>query len=135
MLCWWGWSQLQNLETWLLTMNYNTYEVLLGRDNGYNKTVHVHDCMYEDEARLLAESTYGLPVLRVLYKGSSVSSNDYDYTNHITPRHMNTPDFTAIGNLLLLIPLLATVLIVVEFWLPILIIAFIVGLFVWYKNE
>ena len=105
----------------------NTYEVLLQRDNGYNKTVIVDDCMYEDEARLLAESTYGLPVLRVLYKGSSVSSNDYDYTNHITPRHMNTPDFTAIGNLLLLIPLLATVLIVVEFWLPILIIAFIVG--------
>ena len=113
----------------------NTYEVLLQRDNGYNKTVIVDDCMYEDEARLLAESTYGLPVLRVLYKGSSVSSNDYDYTNHITPRHMNTPDFTAIGNLLLLIPLLATVLIVVEFWLPILIISFIVGVFVWYKNE
>ena len=113
----------------------NRYEVLLQRDNGYNKTVIVDDCMYEDEARLLAESTYGLPVLRVLYKGSSVSSNDYDYTNHITPRHMNTPDFTAICNLLLLIPLLATVLIVVEFWLPILIIAFIVGLFVWYKNK
>ena len=49
----------------------NTYEVLLQRDNGYNKTVIVDDCMYEDEARLLAESTYGLPVLRVLYKGSS----------------------------------------------------------------
>ena len=50
-------------------MAYNTYEVLLGRDNGYNKTVHVHDCMYEDEARLLAESQYGLPALRVLYQG------------------------------------------------------------------
>ena len=60
----------------------NTYEVLLQRENGYNKTVIVHDCMSEDEARLLAESQYGLPVLRVLYKGSSVSSNDYDYTNH-----------------------------------------------------
>ena len=41
----------------------NTYEVLLQRDNGLNKTVIVNDCMYEDEARLLAESQYGLPVL------------------------------------------------------------------------
>ncbi len=49
----------------------NTYEVLLQRDIGINKTVYVHDCYYEDEARLLAESQYGLPVLRVLYKGSS----------------------------------------------------------------
>ena len=27
----------------------NKYEVLLQRDNGYNKTVIVDDCMYEDE--------------------------------------------------------------------------------------
>ena len=108
----------------------NTYEVLLQRDNGYNKTVIVNDCMYEDEARLLAQSTYGLPVLRVLYKGSSSSNTD-----DLLPRHMNTPDFNAIGNGLLLIPLLATVLILVEFWLPILIIAFIIGLFVWYNNN
>ena len=59
-------------------MNYNTYEVLLGRDNGYNKTVHVHDCMYEDEARLLAESQYGLPALRVLYQGRTAQQRTQD---------------------------------------------------------
>ena len=63
----------------------NTYEVLLQRDIGINKTVYVHDCYYEEEAELLAESQYGLPVLRVLYKGSS-NSNSYDEVNVPEPR-------------------------------------------------
>ena len=49
----------------------STYQVLLHRENGINKTIYVHDCMYEDEARTLAESQYGLPVLRVLWEGKS----------------------------------------------------------------
>ncbi len=49
----------------------STYQVLLQRENGINKTVYLEDCMSEDEARTLAESQYGLPVLRVLYEGPS----------------------------------------------------------------
>ena len=47
----------------------NRYQVWLQRDNGIPKTVIVDDCYYEDEARLLAESQYGLPVSKVLYQG------------------------------------------------------------------
>ena len=56
----------------------NRYEVLLQRENGINKTVYVDDCYYEDEARLLAESQYGLPVLRVLFQGQS-NSGQYQH--------------------------------------------------------
>ena len=60
----------------------NRYEVLLQRDNGLNKTVYVDDCYYEDEARLLAESQYGLPVLRVLFQGQS---NSGQYQHELEP--------------------------------------------------
>ena len=64
----------------------NRYEVLLQRDNGINKRVYVDDCYYEDEARLLAESQYGLPVLKVLYQGQS---NNGQYQHELEPPYPN----------------------------------------------
>ena len=97
----------------------NTYEVLLQRDNGINKTVIVNDCMYEDEARLLAESQYGLPVLRVLYKGSSSNSgsfgNNYD-DNPYQNSYYRPVDFNGLGSLITLALFGVGVIVVFEFW-------------------
>ena len=84
----------------------NTYEVLLQRDNGLNKTVIVNDCMYEDEARLLAESQYGLPVSRVLWKGTT--DNSAFYNANQTQQYYHTPNpfaflsLLAVGGVILL---------------------------------
>ncbi|BCU95891.1 MAG: hypothetical protein CM15mV10_2800 [uncultured marine virus] len=64
----------------------NRYQVWLQRDNGIPKTVIVDDCYYEDEARLLAESQYGLPVSKVLYQGKS---NTGQYQHDLEP-HIQT---------------------------------------------
>ena len=50
-------------------MSFSTYEVLLRRGNGLNKTVYIDDCMSEQEARETAEAMYGMEVLRVLWRG------------------------------------------------------------------
>ena len=47
------------------------YEVLLERSNGHNKTVIINDCYSSQEAEERAEAMYGMPVLRVLYRGRS----------------------------------------------------------------
>jgi|TARA_Y100000992_G_C20891804_1_gene316726 hypothetical protein len=65
----------------------NRYQVWLQRDNGIPKTVIVDDCYYEDEARLLAESQYGLPVSKVLYQGKS---NTGQYQHDLEPPY---PDY------------------------------------------
>ena len=69
----------------------NRYEVLLQRENGINKTVYVDDCYYEDEARLLAESQYGLPVLRVLFQGQS---NSGQYQHELEPPYPQSVSYT-----------------------------------------
>ena len=53
-------------------MSFSTYEVLLRRGNGINKTVYIHDCMSEQEARETAEAMYGMEALRVLWRGRTV---------------------------------------------------------------
>ena len=53
-------------------MSFSTYEVLLRRGNGLNKTVYIHDCMSEQEARETAEAMYGMEALRVLWRGRTV---------------------------------------------------------------
>ena len=100
----------------------NTYEVLLQRENGLNKTVYVHDCMYEDEAELEAQK-YGLPVLRVLYKGATSSWN----SDRLPPGNSPVPqslgmNFRNIPNVFGLLLVGSSILIVVEFWLPMLLI-------------
>ena len=100
----------------------NTYEVLLQRDNGLNKTVYIHDCMYESEAELEAQK-YGLPVLRLLYKGATSSWN----TDRLPPgnspviqnRPPNLDGFQSFFGLLIVG---GTIIMVVEFWLPLLLI-------------
>ena len=47
------------------------YEVLLERSNGHNKTVIIDDCYSSQEASDRAFAMYGMPVLRVLYRGQS----------------------------------------------------------------
>ena len=54
--------------------SYNeTAEVLLKRSNGLNKTVLIEDCYSDKEAAERAESMYGMPVLRVIYRGQCAS--------------------------------------------------------------
>ena len=122
----------------------NTYEVLLQRDNGINKTVYVHDCYYEDEARLLAESQYGLPVLKVIYHGQSnvwdVSNrNGNDYTWYDLPKQRArggvNVDIDGLFGEMMIIPALATLVIIIEYWLPILLITCGVGAFMSYKKN
>ena len=97
----------------------NTYEVLLQRENGINKTVIVQDCMYEDEARILAESQYGLPVLRVLYKGptqSGVDSNHFGGNSlHYNP-YFKAMDLNGLTGAAGLLMVFAGIIILAEFW-------------------
>ena len=97
----------------------NTYEVLLQRENGINKTVIVQDCMYEDEARILAESQYGLPVLRVLYKGSTQSGVDSNHFGgnslHYNP-YFKAIDFRGLTGAAGVLMVFAGIIILAEFW-------------------
>jgi hypothetical protein len=63
-------------------MSFSTYEVLLRRGNGLNKTVYIHDCMSEQEARETAESMYGMEALRVLWRGRTVDFENQSNTTH-----------------------------------------------------
>ena len=65
-------------------MSFSTYEVLLRRGNGLNKTVYIDDCMSEQEARETAEAMYGMEVLRVLWRGRTEdfhNQNDNTYVS------------------------------------------------------
>jgi hypothetical protein len=64
------------------------YEVLLRRDNGFNKTVIIEDCMSEREAKETAEAMYGMEVLRVLWK--PVSSSDSSSSNSSTTNNSSS---------------------------------------------
>lgn len=93
----------------------NRYEVLLQRDNGINKTVYVDDCYYEDEARLLAESQYGLPVLRVLYQGKSSYGGQSTYDLE-PPYQQYRNVFANIGQAPGIFVGLVLIILMVEFW-------------------
>ena len=100
----------------------NTYEVLLQRENGLNKTVYVHDCMYENEAELEAQK-YGLPVLRVLYKGATSSWNTDRLPPGNSPVIQNSaPNLDAAQSFFGLLIVGGTIIMIVEFWLPLLLI-------------
>ena len=62
-------------------MSFSTYEVLLRRGNGLNKTVYIHDCMSEQEARETAEAMYGMEALRVLWRGRTEDFNNQSNDN------------------------------------------------------
>ena len=62
-------------------MSFSTYEVLLRRGNGINKTVYIHDCMSEQEARETAEAMYGMEALRVLWRGRTEDFNNQSNDN------------------------------------------------------
>jgi len=62
-------------------MSFSTYEVLLRRGNGLNKTVYIHDCMSEQEARETAEAMYGMEALRVLWRGRTEDFNNQSSDN------------------------------------------------------
>ena len=111
----------------------NKWEVLLARDNGHNRTVIIDDCMYENEARNVAESMYGQEVLRVLYKGPMNNEQPRDYNQF--ERHAERTRYTgptafewAFGSpagsglgLLALLPIGIGVILIAEYWLPMLI--------------
>ena len=111
----------------------NKWEVLLARDNGYNRTVIIEDCMYESEAQKVAESMYGQEVLRVLYKGPMNNSQPRDYNDferHAERTRYKGPTafewaFNGSGGsglgLLAILPIGIGVILIAEYWLPLLI--------------
>ena len=110
----------------------NKWEVLLARDNGHNRTVIIEDCMYESEAQSVAENMYGQEVLRVLYKGPmNQQSNDFNQFERHAERTRYTgptafeaafgsPAGSGLG-LLALLPIGIGVILIAEYWLPMLI--------------
>ena len=92
-------------------MSFSTYEVLLRRGNGLNKTVYIHDCMSEQEARETADSMYGMEALRVLWRGRTVdfenqqnndSSNWSSGSNSSSGSDISFDQILAIGALILI---------------------------------
>ena len=108
----------------------NNWEVLLKRDNGFNRTVIIEDCMYESEAAEVAESMYGMEVLRVLWKGKTDTSTE-DNVNWFVQR---TPNYQGLMGLCLTLPLLMGIIVVAEFWLPILIVLTGVSTLSWFGS-
>ena len=108
----------------------NNWEVLLKRDNGFNRTVIIEDCMYESEAAEVAESMYGMEVLRVLWKGKTDTSTE-DNVNWFVQR---TPNYQGLLGLCLTLPLLMGIIVVAEFWLPILIVLTGVSTLSWFGS-
>ena len=88
----------------------NNWEVLLKRDNGFNRTVIIEDCMYESEAAEVAESMYGMEVLRVLWKGKTDTSTE-DNVNWFVQRR---PNYQGLMGLCLTLPLLMGIIVVAE---------------------
>ena len=108
----------------------NNWEVLLKRDNGFNRTVIIEDCMYESEAAEVAESMYRMEVLRVLWKGKTDTSTE-DNVNWFVQR---TPNYQGLLGLCLTLPLLMGIIVVAEFWLPILIVLTGVSTLSWFGS-
>ena len=113
----------------------NKWEVLLKRDNGYNRTVIIEDCMYESEARDVAESMYGQEVLRVLWKGSMNNTQPRDYNDFERSAErgrykgptalewaFGSPAGSGLG-LLAILPIGIGVILIAEYWLPMLILS------------
>ena len=113
----------------------NKWEVLLKRDNGYNRTVIIEDCMYESEARDVAESMYGQEVLRVLWKGSMNNTQPRDYNDFERSAERGrykgptALEWAFNGNggsglgVLALLPIGIGVILIAEYWLPMLILS------------
>ena len=114
---------------------FSTYEVLLRRGNGLNKTVYIHDCMSDQEARETAEAMYGMEVLRVLWKGrtddwenrnnSSVGS----VSNNNNNKETSTMTFTEMVGAILVLALLFFLFVIYEMLLATW--AFIVAYWPW----
>ncbi len=113
----------------------NKWEVLLKRDNGYNRTVIIEDCMYESEARDVAESMYGQEVLRVLWKGSMNNTQPRDYNDFERSAErgrykgptalewaFNDGGGGGLG-LLAILPIGIGVILIAEYWLPMLLLS------------
>ena len=113
----------------------NKWEVLLARDNGYNRTVIIEDCMYESEARDVAESMYGQEVLRVLWKGSMNNTQPRDYNDFERSAErgrykgptalewaFNDSGGGGLG-LLAILPIGIGIILIAEYWLPMLILS------------
>ena len=113
----------------------NKWEVLLKRDNGYNRTVIIEDCMYESEARDVAESMYGQEVLRVLWKGSMNNTPPRDYNDFERSAErgrykgptalewaFNDSGGGGLG-LLAILPIGIGIILIAEYWLPMLILS------------
>ena len=91
-------------------MSFSTYEVLLRRGNGINKTVYIHDCMSDQEARETAEAMYGMEVLRVLWRGrtedfhkkSDVTNNSENWTSSSNSQDISFSQILGIGALVLI---------------------------------
>lgn len=90
-------------------MSFSTYEVLLRRGNGLNKTVYIDDCMSEQEARETAEAMYGMEVLRVLWRGrtedfhnrNNTTHNSGDYSSSSSGSDVSIEQILAVGALVL----------------------------------
>tara|TARA_B100001996_G_scaffold192988_1_gene147728 strand:- start:833 stop:1201 length:369 start_codon:yes stop_codon:yes gene_type:complete len=108
----------------------NNWEVLLKRDNGFNRTVIIEDCMYESEAAEVAESMYGMEVLRVLWKGKTDTSTE-DNVNWFVQRR---PNYQGLLGLCLTLPIIMGIVIAAEFWLPILIVLTGVSTLSWFGS-
>ena len=108
----------------------NNWEVLLKRDNGFNRTVIIEDCMYESEAAEVAESMYGMEVLRVLWKGKTDTSTE-DNVNWFVQRR---PNYQGLMGLCLTLPIIMGIVIAAEFWLPILIVLTGVSTLSWFGS-
>ena len=114
---------------------FYTYEVLLLRDGGLNKTVYIHDCMSDHEARETAEAMYGMEVLRVLWKGRT---DDWENRNNPTVgsvsnnnnnKETSTMTFTEMVGAILLLALMFFLLLIYEMLLATW--AFIVAYWPW----
>jgi len=108
----------------------NNWEVLLKRDNGFNRTVIIEDCMYESEAAEVAESMYGMEVLRVLWKGKTDTSTE-DNVNWFVQRR---PNYQGLLGLCLTLPIIMGIVIAAEFWLPILIVLTGISTLSWFGS-
>ena len=111
----------------------NKWEVLLARDNGYNRTVIIEDCMYESEAQSVAENMYGQEVLRVLWKGSMNNTQPRDYNDFERSAErgrykgptalewaFNDSGGGGLG-LLAILPIGIGIILIAEYWIPLLI--------------
>lgn len=87
---------------------FSTYEVLLRRGNGLNKTVYIHDCMSDQEAKETAEAMYGMEVLRVLWRGRTDDFEEQSNSNSVTSStssntsEMSFDQILAVGALILI---------------------------------